>query len=255
MAEEILMLAQELAEITRLVEDDDVTSTLDRFVTRVVRTVPDVEEAAIFVLDEDQPRIVARHHRLADPLVEPVRAVLADQLSRPGSPLREALEYGEPRRVAEIAADHRWPEFTAAAINAGYRSCLFLPVPANGPTPAVFSLFSDRPAAFDTTSYDLALLFALHAGVAFDNVQLFHDSRALIEQLRLALVTRGVIGQAQGLLMQRFTVGSEIAFRVLQRCSQDRNIKLREIAADLVGAHERGDLTGTLMKYGLSTAS
>jgi GAF domain-containing protein len=254
MGEGILELAQELAEVSRLVEDDDVASTLGRFVSRVVKTVPDCDEASITVLDGDHAEIVARYHETADPVAEPARAPLDQQMVDADGPLYDSLTYGEPHRIGDLAADHRWPEFAAAAINAGYRSALLLPLPATTGSAAAFSLFSTKVDAFGDTSYDIVLLFALHAGVAFDNVQLFNDSRSLIEQLRTALTTRTVIGQAQGLLMHRYGITSSVAFDVLRRASQDTNIKLRQLSNELVDAQNRGQLSSALRKYGLQTS-
>jgi GAF domain-containing protein len=252
-ADQIIELAQELAEVSRLVEDDDVPSTLDRFVRRVVRVVPDCDEAAIAVLAEGRPDVVARHHASADVLVEPARAALSAQLLQQDGPLHQALQYGEPHRIGDAAADHRWPAFSASMINAGYRSCVLLPLPAKGDSSAAFTIFSATPGAFGDTTYDVVLLFALHAGVAFDNVQLFHDSRSLIEQLQTALSTRTVIAQAEGVLMHRYGIGPKIAFDVLKRGSQNANLKLRDLAADLVKAQEAGVLAAALTRYGLAT--
>ncbi|MEU4292526.1 ANTAR domain-containing protein [Kribbella sp. NPDC026596] len=254
MAEGILELAQELIEVSRLVEDDDVATTLGRFVSRVVRTVPDCEEASISVLVGGKAETVARYHQTTDETAEPARAVLAERMVEADGPLYETMTYGEPHRIGDLAADHRWPEFAASAINAGYRSCLFLPLPAvTGGSAAAFSLFSPTKDAFGSTSYDVVLLFALHAGVAFDNVQLFNDSRTLVEQLRTAITTRTVIGQAQGLLMHRYGLTSEVAFDVLKRCSMDANVKLRDVSVDLVQAQDVGQLSAALRKYGLQS--
>jgi GAF domain-containing protein len=252
MEQQILELAQELAEIGRLVDDDDVMSMLHRFVTRVVRSVPDCDEASITVLTHDVPDILARDHKTADQVAEPSRAALDAQLSAASGPLYECLRHGEPRRIGDLAADHRWPAFGAAAINAGYRSCLFLPLPAAGDTAAAFSLFSVIPDAFGSTSYDIVLLFALHAGVAFDNVTLYDNSAKLIEHLQSALRTRTVIGQAHGILMHRYDITSDVAFDVLKRASQDTNVKLRTVSLHLVEAQNAGNLTEVLKKYGLA---
>lgn len=253
MGEGILELAQELAEVSRLVEDDDVATTLGRFVSRVVNTVPDCEEASITVLVGDQAEIIARYHKTTAAVAEPARAPLDQEMVKPDGPLYDTLTYGEPHRISDLAADHRWPEFAATAINAGYRSALLLPLPAVTGSAAAFSLYSDKVDAFGSTSYDIVLLFALHAGVAFDNVQLFNDSRSLVEQLRTALVTRTVIGQAQGVLMHRYEITSSVAFDVLKRASQDTNIKLRQLSADLVEAQNSGQLSAALRKFGLQT--
>ncbi|WP_328997725.1 GAF and ANTAR domain-containing protein [Kribbella sp. NBC_00709] len=250
--EGILELAQELAEIGRLVDDDDVSTTLSRFVRRMVQTVPDCDEAALTVLADGQPEIVARHHKTADPGSEPARSALDAELTTKSGPVYDTLTYAEPRRIADLAVDYRWPQFAAAGINAGYRSCVFLPLPA-GDDVATFSLFSAKPSAFGGTSYDIALLFALHAGVAFDNVKLYDDSTKLLAHLRTALGTRTVIGQAQGILMHRYGLTADTAFTVLKRGSQDGNLKLRALALELVEAQTSGSLSQTLAKRGLTS--
>jgi GAF domain-containing protein len=250
---DVLELAKELADVTRLVKDDDVSSTLNRFVSRVVLTVPDCDEAAVAVMTSDETEIVAMHQRDVVGETQPSRAGLELQLVADG-PLRESLVYGEPKRIGDLASDYRWPEFAAAAINAGYRSCLILPIPTAGGHAAAFSLFSRKPDAFSDTSYDVVLLFALNAGVAFDNVQLYHDSTKLVEQLRTALGTRTVIGQAQGILMQRFSITADTAFTVLTRASQNTNVRLRALALELVDAQNQGFLAAKLREYGLSAS-
>lgn len=250
MDDEILDLARELAEVGRLLDDDDVTSTLGRFVDRIVKTVPGCDDASIAVFTDDQVEIAARFET-ADALTAPAQPTLVAELIAPDGPLHDALTYCEPHRIGDLASDHRWPRFAAAAFNAGYRSCLFLPLPTHSGSAAAFTLFSTQPDAFGSTSYDVVLLFALNAGVAFDNVQLFNDSQHLIEHLRTALTTRTVIGQAQGLLMQRYAITSSVAFDVLKRSSQDGNVKLRELAHQLVDAHNNGQLPSALQRYGL----
>jgi hypothetical protein len=250
MTEELLTIVQEIAEVTRLVDEDDVPATLDRFVARLVATIPDCDEASIAVCGDDAaPELVARSYEPADPTVDPARIVLAEQLERREGPLHEALIYGEPRRVDDTASDRRWPKFAAAAINAGYRSCLFLPLPAR--KDAAITLLSGKEEAFEGTTYDIALLFTLHAGVTFDNAQLFHDSKTLLSQLNTALDTRGLIGRAQGVLMRHYGLDTQTSFAVLKRGSQTANVKLRELAQILVEAQERGVLSDTLAAYGL----
>ncbi|SPM41083.1 sensor histidine kinase [Mycobacterium numidiamassiliense] len=54
------------------------------------------------------------------------------------------------------------------------------------------------------------------------------------EQLRSALETRDVIGQAKGMLMERFDVDSAAAFSLLTRLSQDSNTRLAHVAEKLI---------------------
>ncbi|GGS49301.1 MULTISPECIES: GAF and ANTAR domain-containing protein [Actinokineospora] len=236
----VLTLAQELAEVTRLAEDDDVNAVLSRFVSRLAFTVPGVTEATITVRTADGAETVA--------------AVELDRVGEAPAaidPIAEALEYREPRRIDDTTTDQRWPAFSAHVAGRGYRSVLALPIPTRRSTAAVLTLFSDTPNQFGETAYDIVLLLTLHAGAVFDNAQLYHDSRGLVDQLRTALDTRQAIGQAQGLLMRHFGADADAGFQLLKRASQNTNSKLRQVAATLVSAHEQGDLGSALARFGL----
>ncbi|MBM7775628.1 hypothetical protein JOD54_005832 [Actinokineospora baliensis] len=215
-------LAQELAEMTRLVAGDDITSALDRFTARATATVPGCARATLTV----------RTHR-GD--FETVGTHPVDLL-QPG-PVVETLTHHEPRRLDDAAVDQRWPTFSSQLLLADWRGCLSLPVPTAERGQAALSLFSQDANAFDDLSYDLVMLLTLNAGVVFDNVSLYEDSTRLVEQLRTALTTRTAIGQAQGLLMHHFGYGPEAAFDALTGASQETNRKLRDVAEALVGAH------------------
>jgi GAF domain-containing protein len=233
--DDILTLARELAEITKLVADDDFGSTMARFVTRIVRTVPGCDDAIITVRSATGVETVHSSDDLGfDPLV-------------PG-PIVEAVTYGEPRRLDDVAADQRWPAFGTQFVNAGYRSCLCLPISTDGKESAVLTLLSREPDQFGESAFDIVLLLTLHAGVAFDNASLYHDSREMVTQLRAALRTRSLVGQAQGLVMRQFDCTADGAFDLLRRTSQNRNQKLRDLAGVLVEAHEGGRFEEVLAK-------
>lgn len=241
MTEDLLTVARELAEVTRLLDDDDFGATLQRFVARVVRTVPGCDHATINVRTEG--------------VVETVAGGLTVELDESGAgPVVEALTFGEPRRLEDVATDQRWPSFAAHIAGAGYHSCLALPLPTQSDSSAVFTLYSATPHRFDETSFDLVLLFALHAGTVFDNATLYHDSRQLVEQLRAALRTRTIVGQAQGMLMHRFGYETDTAFAALRKASQNSNTKLRDIAGLLISGHEHGEFEDALQKLAITAA-
>lgn len=238
-------LAQELAEITRLVDDDDVPATVRRFVGRVVRTVPECDHALVVMRTSRGLDVVAD-----DPQPE-LGLAGADRSGGDLGPVGEVLRFTEPRRLDDTAADRRWPAFSASLAAAGYRSALVLPLPVQRSDGAAFVLLSRTPGAFGETGYDLVLLFALHAGAVVDNATLLQDSRRLVEQLGTALGTRQTIGRAEGLLMSRFGCDVPAAFTLLQRASQNSNTKLRDVAAALIEAHEKGTFPGELTRFGI----
>lgn len=227
MPDDILTVASELAEITRLVAADDFRSSTEQFVNRIVRTIPGCDDALITVRSASGVETVHSSRDLGfDPLT-------------PG-PIVEAVTFREPRLLGDVVADQRWPAFATQLVNAGYRSCLTLPLSTRGDDSAVLTLMSHKPEQFGESSYDIVLLLTLHAGVAFDNATIYHDSLELVSQLRTALRTRSIVGRAQGLLMRDRGYDSDTAFEALKRASQNKNVKLRDLAIQLVSAHENG---------------
>ncbi|WP_460846237.1 GAF and ANTAR domain-containing protein [Phytohabitans suffuscus] len=241
MTEDLITVAGELAEVTRLVEADDFGATLDRFVARIVRTMPGCDRAVVTVRSGGAVEVAAGGADLGfDPLA-------------PG-PIVEAVTFNEPRRLDDVAGDQRWPSFSARLANAGFRSCVSLPLSTAGDDTAVLSLLSARPGQFADTGFDVVLLLTLHAGVLFDNAALYHDSNRLVEQLRAALRTRSLVGRAQGLIMRQFDIDSAHAFDTLRRSSQNSNTKLRDLAGLIVTAHEDGQFETVLAKLALTAA-
>lgn len=243
---DLLTVGQELAEIMRLVDADDLETTLERYVTRVKRTVPGCDHACITV---GTPSGGAETVAGVD---EPSLVYRADE--RPGdpSPILDAITFREPRRLGDIDSDRRWPAFSSAMREAGYRSAIALPLDSGHKPSAVFAMFSRKPDQFADTSYDLVMLFVAYAGVAFDNANLYHESKTLVGNLRTALVTRSVIGQAQGLVMRARGLAADDAVAALKDASQRHNVKLRELARELVGCHERQQLDDALNRFGLA---
>jgi len=242
--EVVMTISQELAEVGRLVDEDDVTATLERYVRRAISLLPGCDYAAITALaDGNDVEVVASAG--SNPLPSPAGD------AEMANPVAESLLHREPRRLDDIEKDERWPAYRDFLKRHGYASCLSLPLPATE-SAAAFTVFSTVPGQFGEDSHDLALLFTLHAGVAFDNATLYHDNLALLSHVRTALRTRTAIAQAQGLLMRFNGQSAEEAFAALKGASQNRNLKLRELAATLVKAHHEDRLDSALAEYRLA---
>ncbi|MEV0675194.1 GAF and ANTAR domain-containing protein [Actinosynnema sp. NPDC050436] len=255
MVESVVTLAQDLVEVSRLVEDDDIDAVTGRFLERVVRTVPDCDRATITVVGRDGVLEVAavRPGAPVAPDADPTSGDEDSDLVADG-PVAEALRFREPRRIADVEAETRWTAFTGALAARGCRSAMVLPIPSRHGPPTVLTLTSRKPHRFDDHAFDVVLLLTLHAGAAFDNVHVYDSSRTLVGHLTTALRSRHVIGQAQGILMRRFAIDAEGGFAALRRASQHRNVKLRDVARDVVAAQEAGDLDAALVRYGVLDA-
>lgn len=239
-------IAGELAEIGRLLDDDDVASVLQRFTSRAVRRIPGCDHATVTVGGDD-----GQLETVAGAEVSPV-AHLPDAPAWRG-PISDTVRYREPRRVDDSETEQRWPQLRERMRKAGFRSCLALPLPAHRAPSVGFTLFSSRPRQFVEHHLDLVALLALHTGTAFDNAALYSEYHQLVDHLHNALATRERIGKAQGILMRRFREDSTAAFERLRRVSQARNIKIRALAASVIAASEQDELEPLLREWSLTS--
>jgi GAF domain-containing protein len=129
--------------------------------------------------------------------------------------------------VCDTVVDRRWPRWSSGVAELGLRSVLTVWLCTTRSTLGALNLYRTRPDQFTTTDDATARLLARHAAVAIATVQ----NAATLAQ---AVGARTLIGQAQGLLMERFAINADQAFAVLRRYSQDNNIKLHIVANELV---------------------
>jgi GAF domain-containing protein len=215
-------LAARLGELARALErEHDVGETLDTIVHAAAGTVPGAQHASISAV----LRRREVHTRAATD--ELPRAVDNAQYETGQGPCLDTLFERRTERVSDVAADQRWPEFTKRAVELGVGSMLAVQLYVHGDDLGALNLISEHPHAFDEESESVALLFAAHAAVAMAAAQ-------QIEQLEHAVSTRDTIGQAKGILIERFGITGDQAFMLLARASQHENRKLHEIAAELV---------------------
>jgi len=212
-------LADRLSELARLLEHEaGVEETLKGIVEAAVGTVPGARHASI-----SQVRREVRTLAATDELA---RAIDHAQYDSGEGPCLDSLYQQETVRLSDLTVETRWPNFVTRARELGVGSMLAVQLFVSGDGLGALNLTSEKPNAFDDESEHVALLFAAHAAVAMSSEQTRHD-------LRAAVRTRETIGQAQGILMERFKLPPALAFRLLVRASQDTNRKLHDIADDL----------------------
>jgi GAF domain-containing protein len=129
--------------------------------------------------------------------------------------------------VYDTTADLLWPRWSPRVAELGLRSVLAVGLFTARSTLGALNLYASVPGRFTTDDEVTARLLGLHATVAIATVR---QASTLAE----AVEARGLIGQAQGLLMERFALDAEQAFAVLRRYSQNNNIKLHVVAAQLI---------------------
>lgn len=214
-------LAQQLSRFARSLEaEDDPDKMLDEVVAAAVRLVPGADEGSISVV------VGRKSTESQHPSGELPRRVDAVQTEVGEGPCLDAVFEQQTVRVPDMAQEQRWPRFARRAAELGAMSMLSFQLYVERDNLGALNLYSYEPNAFDDESEHIGLLFASHAAIAFA------DARK-VEQLRIGLGSRDLIGQAKGILMERFDITANQAFSVLVRVSQHRNRKLRDVAEEL----------------------
>jgi len=149
-------------------------------------------------------------------------------------PCLHAMRDGSVVRIEDTTEKVRWPEFEAQAASHGVRSCLALPLIAEGKPVGALNLYSRQASAFGAAEARRAENFAENASGALSLAMRLASHAALIEQLRSSLTSRTVIDQALGIIMAREQCNQARAFAILRSASQNSNVKLRDVAGAVV---------------------
>ena len=223
-------LAMAFAEIAeQLYDADSFDDVLSRIAQAAVSTIAGCRMASVTLTDQGGYRTAAS----TDPAAT---AVDQAQYQAHEGPCLDAVE--APMVYAESFPDERWPTLASRPTESGVQSALSyrLAAASSGTTDSgggslnSYGVISD---AFSDTAQDIGLVLAAHASVAARAVGERSTLQSLGGDLQQALLTRDVIGQAKGILMERLKITPEDAFELLRRASQQLNIKLREVARGL----------------------
>jgi len=209
----------------------DVQSTLQQVVDLATITIEGCDFAGIFF--RSGGTILTWVH--TDPRVEEVDALQRDLGD---GPCVSAIAEQNTFYAADLADDPRWPRFGHQAIRLGIRSVLSLHLSAHEDRGAL-NLYAKYPNAFGVIDRGKGVILAALSGLAIASAQEHEDEKRRVDNLTGALESREIIGQAQGILMERERITALEAFEVLRRASQHLNRKLREVAQDLVDTGEQ----------------
>jgi transcriptional regulator with GAF, ATPase, and Fis domain len=210
-----------------LVEAPDVDAFLDKMVRLATEVVTPAAACGMTVRRDGQPFTVASSNDLAAQVDE-------IQYGTDEGPCLDALRTGTVVQVDDLSREERWDSYRPHALAHGVVSSLSLPLAVEGETVGALNLYSAVPAAFAGQLRVHAAAFAERSAAALA-VTLRQVRHAQIQhQLADAMVSSSVIDQAIGILMgqQRCTAGA--AFDLLRQASQNRNRKLRDIAAEII---------------------
>jgi GAF domain-containing protein len=208
----------------------NVTDTLTSMVGLAVATIDGCDYAGIFLLNEEVVTTPAH----TDALVIEVDAL---QRRTGQGPCLDAITHRLVFYVEDLTSDLRWPDFCPLAAASGIRSMLALPLFSDDQRGAL-NLYARFPIAFGVVDRAKAAILVSLASLALSIAQSHEDEERRTLALEAALRTREIIGEALGILMERERISADQAFDILRRASQHLNVKLREVAQNLVDTGE-----------------
>jgi GAF domain-containing protein len=149
-------------------------------------------------------------------------------------PCLEAIRTARVVLADDLTAETRWDGYPAMAVAQGVRAVLSSPLLVNDALIGALNLYAVTPRAFDADSRAAARQLTALAAATVTAVMRHYDQTTLTDHLRTALSSRSVIDQAIGIIIGMQRCPPQTAFDILRTASQNRNVPLRDIAADLV---------------------
>ncbi len=216
-------LTDELAAAARDLSAEDVEQTLEKSVRLAVELIEGCDACGV--------TLVRRGSALETPAYTDDKVILGDQLQYElqEGPCMDAAWSQHMVISTDLAEDTRWPRWAPRVVEeVGARSMMCVQLFTDAHLLGALNMYSWKTNAFaieDDRGEGLAL--AAHVAVALAAAQ-------EIQHLNTALGSRTVIGQAEGILMERFGLTADRSFEVLQRVSSQTNTKLLGVARQLV---------------------
>jgi GAF domain-containing protein len=209
-----------LAAELQLEPDEALTSRA--IVTRMRELVPEADHVSLTI------RTSRNGHKTLASSAAVAAEADALQYELGEGPCLEIADTGGWLRSGSVATDQRWPQWGPRADGLGVRSLLSVAVTDREEPLGALNLYSAVPSSFaDRDVVDLALVYAVHATTALSSAR-----RA--STLQTAVSSRHVIGMAQGIAMERYGIDQHQSFELLRRLSSTTNVKLRDVAAQIV---------------------
>jgi GAF domain-containing protein len=205
----------------------DLHSTLADMSTSAVEVMPGAQHAGVTLVHRDgkveSPASTGRYPTLLDEI---------QQRHEEGPCLSAAWEQ-HVIHIADLEREKRWPSYCRDAIReTPIRSIMSFQLFADHNNMGALNFYADAPGRFDDDAAETGLVLATHMAVAWNIIR--RD-----EQFRSALASRDIIGQAKGMIMERFKIDADQAFELLKRLSQSSNTPVTAVARQLVES-ERG---------------
>lgn len=219
-------LAETFADVARTLQaEDDMDKVFAAIVQAALDVIDPCEHAGIDLVEKSTITPVQESSDIAEGIDN-----LQNEVDE--GPCFSAIREHDTFYSQDLAEETRWPKFSSRAHEEfGVRSMLGFRLYTEKDTTGALNMYSSQPHAFDDDAIAIGSVLAAHAGVAMATAQ---ERKQLME----AIESRDLIGRAKGMLMARSDVSDDEAFAILRSASQRMNIKLGDVAEQIVTAND-----------------
>lgn len=214
--------ASSLAEFARSLRDTrrSMPETMSEILRTATRLIPGATMGCVTTLRKGERSVVAS----TDPLAEELCRL---QYELDEGPIPTEVRHFDVVVSADLTCEPRWPAFAVLAVEEGFKSLAAFQLYSNADDLGALVFYSDVPDAFDADAVEIGEALAAHAAIAMLSAR---DN----EQFQTGLASRDMIGQAKGMIMERYDLDAVQAFELLAKLSQQQNLPLHRVARDLV---------------------
>lgn len=216
-------LAARMADVARATSGARSASDILADVTAAaVELIPGVDTAGILLIRESGYESIACITEIPQRLDEL-------QMSLHEGPCMQAALDDTEIVTGDFRSETRWPRYSAAVVGIGVLSGISFKMFTADRTAGALNLFGFQSREWDDNDIAIGGVLAAHATAAI----LSHQHS---DQLKAALLSRDQIGQAKGIIMERYDVDDLRAFEMMRQISQDTNTKLFEVARNVLAS-------------------
>ena len=214
-------LAVRMADMARMIALRTVDDVLVEVSAIATELIPGVDVAGVLLVG------IGDTHQTLAPTSDLMFKLDELQMNAGEGPCLRAARAEIVVRVDDFRHETRFPLYCPEVVRLGVLSSLSFKLYAGERTAGALNLFGYEPSPWDDDAETIGMVLAAHAAAAI-------LASCEGEQLQSALATRDRIGQAKGIIMERFTIDDVRAFAMLQKLSQDTNAKLIEVAQRVI---------------------
>ncbi|MCV7435056.1 GAF and ANTAR domain-containing protein [Mycolicibacterium bacteremicum] len=214
-------LAHRMADLARTVALQSVDDVLRDVTSAAIELIPEADTAGILLIGKDH-----RYQSVAT-TSDLVHTLDDLQMTFEEGPCVQAALDDVVVRTDDFRDEPRWPKYSPAALELGVMSGLSFKLYTANRTAGALNLFSTHPNVWSAKAETTGIVLAAHAAAAI-------LASRQTEELESAVASRDRIGQAKGIIMERFKIDDVQAFALLRKLSQDSNTKLADVAGQVI---------------------